>query len=93
MNLEEKLKQHGFCEVVTFKNYDYESAFIGVTVDNRAVYDYELMIEHIMNLMECSEEEAEDFIEYNVICSLLTLGDEAPIIIRRLFEEGGGINE
>lgn len=45
MNAEEKLLNAGYEDVVIFKDYGYDTALIGVTDDNRAVYDYNKMIE------------------------------------------------
>ncbi len=38
----------GYDEVIIFDNPSYEGALIGVTWDNQAVYDYDLMIESLM---------------------------------------------
>ena len=41
MTAEEKLIENGFSDIVIFQDYSYDDALIGVTHDNRAVYDYE----------------------------------------------------
>ena len=44
MTAEEKLLENGYEDVKYLTNYSYDDALIGVTSDNRAVYDYEKMI-------------------------------------------------
>lgn len=61
--------------------YDYASAFVGVTNDGRAVYDFDKMIKHIVKLDGMTEEEAIEWIEYNTIRSLPYFGDRAPIVL------------
>lgn len=67
MSLEEKLLFEGFENVVIFKDYDYEDAFLGVTNDNRAVYDYDLMVESLMQKQSMTIDEAIEWIDYNTI--------------------------
>ena len=38
----------GYEDTVVFENPDYDSAIIGVSSDGRAVYSYNLMIEHLV---------------------------------------------
>lgn len=55
----------GYDDVIIFDNPSYEGALIGVTWDNRAVYDYDLMVKSLMKEDNMTEEEAADFINYN----------------------------
>ena len=64
------LEANGCEDVVLFENPDYASAFVGVTTDDIAVYDYEKMVEHLVETDGMNEEEAADFISYNTIRSL-----------------------
>lgn len=68
-----------------FVNPDYEDALIGITEDGRAVYDFDKMIEYLMNKDGCSEIDAIEWIEYNVIRSVPYMGDNAPIIVYPLY--------
>ena len=75
------------CEdTVVFENPDYAEAFIGVDLDDRAVYDFEMMVQHLIKTDNMSYEEAAEFIDYNTVRSLPYIGDKAPIIIRNLVE-------
>ena len=71
----------GYDDVIIFDNPSYEGALIGVTWDNQAVYDYDLMIESLMKEDNMTEEEAADFISYN---ASYRQGDRYPIIMNNL---------
>ncbi len=81
MTAEEKLLNAGYEDVVILSNYSYDDALIGVTVDNRAVYDYERMVEWLCHKENISQEEAIEWIDYNTIRALPYFGDAAPIIM------------
>lgn len=78
----ERLLEEGFEDCVVFENPDYDSAIIGVTEDDRVVYDFDLMVKHLMDTDGMSGIEAVEFIEYNTIRSLPYV-ENAPVIIRR----------
>ena len=80
-------------KIVQFENPDYANAVIGisdgVTHDDRTVYDFDKMVECLMNQDNMSEEEAIEFIEYNTIRALpyasgITGSTQTPIIMRTL---------
>lgn len=77
----ELLLDLGYDDVIIFDNPSYEGALIGVTWDNQAVYDYDLMIKSLMKEDNMIEEEAADFISYN---ASYRQGDEYPIIMNNL---------
>ena len=78
-----KLVDAGYEECVVFERPDYDTAIIGITDDNRVVYDMDLMVEHLVSTDSMSEIEAIEFIEYNTIRTLPYV-EHAPIIIRRV---------
>lgn len=57
---------------------DYPDAFLGHTPQGCAVYDYNKIVETLMNEGE-SEEDARDWIDYNIIGA--HLGDLTPVIV------------
>ena len=59
---------------------DYDDALIGSTSDGRAVYDYDQIVKITAERDEITEEEAIEYVEYNVVRSLSYLGPLAPII-------------
>ena len=80
----DKLLNEGYEDVIIFENPSYDEALIGVTYNtNQAVYDYELMIEHLMNVDNMTYEEAADFISYN--CSF-SYGSEYPLILFKFID-------
>lgn len=68
----------GFEDVIIFSDPSYDTALIGVTIDNEAVYDYEKMVEYLVDFENMTYEEAADFISYN---SSFRYGSGYPIIM------------
>ena len=68
-------------DLVVFENPDYDSAIIGVSHDNRVVYDYDKMLEFLVDNENMTIEEAADFISYDTIRSLSYQGMDAPIVM------------
>lgn len=81
MNAEKILLDNGYEGVKYLTNYSYDDALIGVSSDNRAIYDFRLMIEWLVNNEEFTEEEAIEWIDYNTIRALGYMGDNAPIVM------------
>lgn len=42
------ITEMGCEEVLLFEDPCYDSAFVGLSEDNRAVYDYDLMVEYLV---------------------------------------------
>ena len=85
MTAREIIEDNGYEDVVIFENPSYDTAFIGVSHDGRAVYDFDKMIEYLMDTDEMSFDDAIDFIDYNTIRSLSYVR-EAPIVVYSLNE-------
>ena len=81
MTAAEKLEYAGYEDVVIFSDYSYDDALIGVTNDNRAVYDYWKMVEWLIKTQDFSIEDAVEWIDYNTVRALPYAGPNAPIII------------
>lgn len=80
-DVRELIEDNEYENVIIFSNPDYASAFIGISEDGRAVYDYEKMIDYLMWKENWSDNEAVEFIEYNTIRALPYMGEKAPIIV------------
>lgn len=88
-----KMKQDifEFCEdneiedTLLFENPGYETAFLGLDEKGRAVYNYNKMVEFLMEEDDMSYEEAVEFIEYNTIraCDYI---ENAPLILLNEYE-------
>jgi hypothetical protein len=71
MSAADKLLEEGYEDVVFFTDYSYDDALIGVDTDNRAVYDFNKMVNWLIEKEDFdNEEEAIEWIEYNTIRSL-----------------------
>lgn len=81
MNAEEKLLDAGYEDVKYLVNFSYDDALIGVSHDGRAIYDYDKMIEWLMNTEGWDYIDAVEWIEYNTIRALPYMGEDAPIIM------------
>lgn len=64
-----------------FENPRYPNSIIGLTVDDRAIYDMEQMVVDLMEEDKISYIDALEFIEYNTIRALSYMGEDAPIIL------------
>lgn len=86
-NNRELLVELGLEDSIVFENPDYDSAIIGYDVNSsRIVYDYEKMIEHLMETDGMEYEEAMEFIDYNTVRACPYMGEQAPIILYRIEE-------
>lgn len=68
-------------DTLVFDNMSYDGAIIGITTDNRVVYNFDLMIEELMQDEEWAYEDAVEWIEYNTIRALPYLGPNGPVIM------------
>lgn len=75
------LADMGYEDSMVFDCPDYDDAIVGVTTDDRVVYSYDLMVKQLMKEMNCSYEDAVEWIEYNTVRALDYMGDDAPIIV------------
>lgn len=82
MTAEERLLNNGYEGVKYLTNTGYDDALIGVTEDNRAVYDFNKMVEWLIEVEGFKDEtEAVEWIEYNTIRALPYMGKNAPLIM------------
>ena len=78
MTARERIENEGFEDVIIFDNPSYDDALIGITKDNRAVYDYYKMIEWLIQNEDMDYDEAADFICWN---DSFYYGEGYPLII------------
>lgn len=77
--LDEILNELGISAVV-FESPAYLNAIVGISHDDRLIYDYDKMIDCLMQEDNMSYEEAMEFINYNTI-SALPYFPNAPIVL------------
>ncbi len=81
MTASERLAEAGYEDVLIFSDPSYDDALVGVTESNQAVYDFDKMVDWLVQNDGLSHEEAVGFIEFNTIRALPYYGEEAPIVI------------
>jgi len=84
--IKEYLCDHGYEETIVFENPSYCEAFIGITTDGRAVYDFEKMCGCLMDEDDMTYEDAVEFIEYNTIRAIPYIGHMAPEVMYPIME-------
>ena len=77
----EILNDMGYVDSVVFTNPDYDDAIIGISHDDRVIYDYNKMIEHLIAHEDMTGEEAADFISYDTMRIIPYAGEYAPIVM------------
>lgn len=65
-----------------FERHAYDNSIIGTTFDGRVIYDFDKMVEELMNDEGWTEEEAIDWIEFNTLRVLPYGGAKAPLVMR-----------
>lgn len=84
MDAEKRLLECGYEGVKYLTNYSYDDALIGVSDDNRAIYDFDLMIKWLVDNEGFEYFDAIEWIEQNTLKALPYMGEDAPIIMCRL---------
>lgn len=84
MNAEEKLLDAGYEGIKYLINPGFDDALIGVSEDGRAIYDYDKMIECLIDEEGWTEEESADWVNFNTLRALPYMGEGAPIIMHPL---------
>ena len=79
----QRLIDWGYEDVVIFEDPSYDDALIGVTTDERAVYDYDLMVKWLVEHEGMEEFESVEWIDYNTLRSCSYYQD-SPIVIMTL---------
>ena len=87
MNAEDKLVENGYEGVRYLTNPSYDTALIGVSESGRAVYDFNKMVEWLIQNSSLTREDAVEFIEYNTIRALPYAGEDAPVVMYALESE------
>ena len=68
LTAEELLLENGYDGVKIFSDYSYDTALIGVSQNNQAIYDYDLMVEWLVDTQDFTIDEAVEWIDYNTFC-------------------------
>jgi hypothetical protein len=66
---------------IVFDNHSYDNSIIGVTLDGRAIYCFERMIEEFREDEDCDYLEAVEWIEYNTLRALPYIKGKRPLVV------------
>ena len=80
MNIRNKLPPN----TIVLDNQSYDNSIIGLTFDGRAIYDYDLMVQELID-EGCSAEDAIDWIDYNTIRGLNYINKKAPLVVTNVY--------
>lgn len=82
--MNEELKAYlEIAQASIFVNPDFDDAIVGITTDDRVVYDYDLMIESLAKKDSMSLDEAQEFIDYNTVRTLPYMPNAPVIMIKQ----------
>lgn len=85
MTNRELLLDNGLDDAIIFENPDYDAAIVGVSHDDRVIYDYDKMVQCLMEEDGMTSLEAADFIGYNTLRAIQYAGEGAPIVMYKLW--------
>jgi len=83
-NVKEKLQELGFEETIILENPSYDTAITGISSNGNLIYDYELMVNYLIEHDNMSYEDAVEFIDYNTIRAIDYMGEFKPIIMNKI---------
>jgi hypothetical protein len=83
--IEELLLDNGLEGTSYFTGYDYDTAILGYTDEGRLVYSYEKMIEWLTENEEMTQEDAQEWIDYNVLRTIPYMGEKSPVVVYALY--------
>jgi hypothetical protein len=81
------LIDNGYEDIIYLTNFSYDTALIGVSHDNRAIYDFNKMVDWLIETQNFTQEESVEWIEYNTIRALSYVNGDTPIIMYPLIKE------
>lgn len=60
------LCEWGYEDSIVYENYEYDEAIFGVTMDGNIIYDYNKIIELLCTEYGMTEEEAVEYVDFNM---------------------------
>lgn len=70
--------------IIFLSGFAFEDALVGISEDNRAIYEYDKMIDCLVQNEGFSEDEATEWIECNTLPAISCIGHGAPIIMHAI---------
>ena len=81
MSKRDLLVELGYEDSIVFESPDYDNAIIGTDDNSRVVYDYDKMVECLMEEDGMDYEEAVDYIAHDILAWYRGYGEQPPIIM------------
>ena len=81
MSINYKIREQLPSDAVVFDNHAYDNSIIGITLDGRAIYDFDKMVKELMADEGWDEMDATEWIEYNTLRALPYGGDKRPFVV------------
>ena len=74
-------------KIIILEGDEFADGAIGLTEDNHVIYDYELLVESLMNHNNWTREEAIEWLDYNTLGSISYMASKGkePIIMMHNF--------
>lgn len=82
--LKAAVEEEGYEASLVFESPDFADCILGTDPDGRVVYSRRLMVEHLMADGDLTDEDAEEYIDYNIVRALPYMGENAPVLVSRL---------
>ena len=73
-------------QIIILEVDEFANGFIGLSIDNRAIYSYTRLVDSLSRANKWSTDDAIEWLEYNTIRSLPYMGAKAPIIVHEPLE-------
>lgn len=86
MSIRDEIQEYTTDACILTEEY-YDSAIVGISTDDRVVYAFTKMVDALANAENMTPEQAQEYIEYNILRAIPYLGDKAPIIVHSFEEE------
>ena len=91
---EEILEDNGYSiedlkeeQIILFRNPDFSTAIIGVSENNRIIYNYNKMVEYLIENEDMSYEDATDYVSCDTIKALNYMSGNKPIVMYPLINQ------
>lgn len=68
-------------DTIVLTNPDFTEAIMGISSRGQVIYDYDAMVESLMEHDGMSRLDAIEFIDYNTMRAIYYMGEKAPIIL------------
>lgn len=78
------LCDNGYDDAVVLEGDEFAAAVVGVSDDGRVVYDYDRMVNCLVDTQRMSADEAVEWLDYNTLRALAYMGTKAPIVVHNL---------